>query len=144
MYQLTVIASPDTDRDVAISSQRSLVQIYLSHASASNYETELYEPLTVGLPKHQLILPHSPGLIDTKTFELLRGADLVIAEVSQPSTGQGIELGWADGMGIPIVALHRAGATPSSAISLVAKKVASYKDVRDLAPTARVLVAPLE
>jgi len=61
--------------------------------------------------KHEIILPHEKNdeqFSSKKLFE--SGCDLMVAEVSWPSTGLGIELGWADMHKIPIVFLYRKGA----------------------------------
>lgn len=120
------------------------MRIYVSHASNSNYQADLYEPLIQALPNHELFLPHADANGERKTWDELRESDVVLAEVSRPSTGQGIELGWADSIGVPIIAIHRVDAKPSSAIAFVAKKITSYKDTQDLGPVVRTLLTALE
>jgi hypothetical protein len=56
----------------------------------------------------------------------------VVAEVSHPSTGQGIELGRADSANIPIVCFHEADIEPSSSLRFVTKELVSYKTAGDL------------
>lgn len=61
--------------------------------------------------KHEIILPHEKDHEQFSSKSLFQsGCDLMVAEVSWPSTGLGIELGWADMYKIPIVFLHRKGA----------------------------------
>lgn len=123
----------------------AVMRIYVSHPSSiPDYSAELYTPLTAALAEHELMLPHLASVEPLNSWESIRQADLVIAEVSEPSTGQGIELGWADGAAVPIVAIYRADSKPSSSIKLVAKKLASYQDVEDLKTVVRTLVAAME
>lgn len=116
------------------------MKIYVSHSSKGDFKTELYEPLKSGLPNHTLIFPHEESSEPENTWDTIRGVDAVLAEVSTPSTGQGIEIGWADASGIPVVALHKVGTTPSSSLGIVAKKVLTYENVQDIPAVARVLV----
>ncbi len=51
-----------------------------------------------------------------RDMQWLRSADLVVAEVTQPSLGVGYELGAAEALGIPVVCLFR----PASGRSLSA------------------------
>ncbi len=66
------------------------------------------------------------------TKDIIKHADLFIAETSYPSTGQGIELGWADSYGCPIVCIHKKGAGLSGSLQVVCKKFLEYKDVSDM------------
>lgn len=66
------------------------------------------------------------------TKELIKNADLIFAEVSYPSTGQGIELGWADMMGKNIIYFYKSGTKPSGALSNLTKNMIEYKDQEDL------------
>lgn len=54
--------------------------------------------------------------IHDRDMERLKGCDLVVAEVSQPSLGVGYELGWAVTLGKPTLCLRRASDRPLSAM----------------------------
>lgn len=74
---------------------------------------------------HEIILPHETDVfINSK--DILKNVDLVIAEVSYPSTGMGIELGWAEAFGTRIIALHKRDTKLSSSIKAITKEIHSY------------------
>ncbi len=104
------------------------MKIYVCHSSNLDYKTELYEPLKreFGL-RHQLILPHDFET-DFNSRVAIESADMVLAEVSYASTGQGIELGWADAAGVPIVCIYKIGSAPSAALRHIAKDMLAYAD----------------
>lgn len=110
--------------------------IYISHSRAIDYKKLVYAPIrNSSLAKeHIVILPHeeSGESYDTKALFAVKKCDLVIAEVSLPATGQGIELGWADALGIPIICLYKEGAHISQSLNLVSKSIISYKDTQDM------------
>ena len=73
-------------------------------------------------------------------MELIRSGTLttVIAEVSYPSTGQGIELGWAYLEGIPIIGLYRMGMTPPAFLRAIAEDFLEYSGLPALMNTVIV------
>jgi len=99
------------------------MKIYLSHSSSFDFEDQLYKPLKDSLliKSHQFFFAHDKENIDTKSKEIIQNSDLVIAEVSYPSTGQGIELGWADIQKIPVLCLYSSGSTFSNSLKFVLK-----------------------
>jgi hypothetical protein len=108
------------------------MKIYVCHSTNFDYESELYAPLRKILgDKHELLLPH-----DAKDGEhsknSIKSSDLVLAEVSYPSTGQGIELGWADAFQIPIICMHASSSAPSGALRHITCKIVSYNDKNDM------------
>ena len=103
------------------------MKIYVSHASSYDFRNELYAPLKHALKDPELFLPHENSDSANKdTMEILVSCDIVIAEVSYPSTGQGIELGWANMLHKPIVCIYKSGTRPSSAIPLIATSMQAY------------------
>jgi hypothetical protein len=111
------------------------MKIAVIHASNSDYRKELYEPLksSVLLKDHHLILP-----FETDTFPILKPlfenhqVDLILAEVSYPSTGEGIELGWAEVFQIPVICMYKKGYVYSQAIKIVSQTFIEYQDSEDL------------
>ncbi|MGH7204169.1 MAG: hypothetical protein ACREHC_07025, partial [Candidatus Levyibacteriota bacterium] len=87
------------------------MKIFVSHSTKFNYEEELYKPLRNSAlnQKHEIILPHENGQ-HLETKDVIRNCDLVVAEVSISSTGQGIELGWANEAYISIICFYKDGA----------------------------------
>lgn len=111
------------------------MKIYVSHVRDFNYKDNLYIPLRASSLnlQHELILPHenSEESHDTKAL-FDTGCDLVLAEVSYPSTGQGIELGWASDRNIPIVCMYKKGQTISGSLKLITGDFIQYEDSHDM------------
>lgn len=109
------------------------MKIYLSHSSGFDYQSELYEPLKQTLSNaHEIFFPHDKANVGTKSKDIITVSDYVIAEVSYPSTGQGIELGWADASSIPIICLYRKGAEVSNSLSFVSDEFIEYTSNHDM------------
>lgn len=110
------------------------MNIYISHSGAYDYKNELYKPLQESeLSKtHHFFLPHEPENIDTNAEQELQQTDVLVAEVSLPSTGQGIELAQAKAAGVPVICFYRKGSKPSSSLRFVTDKLIQYEDTDDL------------
>jgi len=109
------------------------MKIYVAHSSSFDYMQELYAPLRNSElnAQHMIFLPHeTDARMNTK--EAIEKSDLVIAEVSYPSTGEGIELGWADGFHKPILCVHKAGMEPSNSLKVISNTILAYSDAADL------------
>jgi len=108
------------------------MKIFISHSSGYDYEGKLYTPLEKSslVKNHEIVLPHKGKVINTK--EVIANSDLVIAEVSMPTTGQGIELGWADYSGTPILCIYEKGARISSALKFITQHFIEYVDAGDM------------
>lgn len=110
------------------------MKIIVTHASSFDYEKQLYAPLRKAVEgtAHELIFPRVWHEQDKSAKEFIRGADLVIGEISHPSTGQGIEFGWADMMNAPILFLRKHGAKSSSALRYLGGEFIEYQNTVDL------------
>jgi hypothetical protein len=110
------------------------MKIYVGHFRNFDYEKELYQPLRKSKLNNlaEIILPHENGreFYDSKAG--LKDMDYMIAEVSYPSTGLGIEIGWADFYGIPIIAVYKHGAQPSGSVKRIAAHLVEYLSVNEL------------
>lgn len=108
--------------------------IYVTHASSFDYHKELYKPLkqVEKLLGHTFILPHEESKEPYDSKKLLEEVDLVLAEVTYPSTGQGIELGWASFYQRRIVCFYKEGFKYSSSLKKISSEFNSYKDSSDL------------
>lgn len=95
--------------------------IYLTHSTAWDYKTQLYQPLRQSHLNsfYHFILPHEHNPQPQNSKTIIEAADLILAEVSYPSTGQGIELGWANLMQKPILCFFQAGKNHSAALSIL-------------------------
>jgi len=110
------------------------MNIYISHSSSYDYEKELYTPIKASdlAVMHHFFLPHEPENLDTDAVDELKQTDVLVAEASLPSTGQGIELGQAFVAGVPVICFFKTGARPSSSLRFVTDKVIEYSDIHDL------------
>lgn len=110
------------------------MKIYVAHARSFAFKTKLYKPIKNSLlsKKHTFIFPHGGGKsISSKVF-FKRGCDLIVAEVSHPATGVGIELGWADMLRIPIICIYKKGSRISNSLKNVTTTFLEYSDETEL------------
>src|SRR5687768_10216732 len=110
------------------------MNIYISHCGSYDYENELYKPIKESrlFEVHRFFLPHEPQNIDTDAIDELKHTDILVAEVSFPSTGQGIELAQAKAANVPIVCFYKTGAKTSGSLRFVTNRVVEYTDTPDL------------
>ena len=111
-----------------------LMNIYVSHSRTFDFRHQLYEPLLESplAVDHHLILPHQHSDSPYPLEKNIKNIDLVVAEVSFVSTGQGIELGLAHAAGKPIICFYKNGSSPSQSLSLVTHQNYSYFRVEEL------------
>lgn len=109
------------------------MKIFVAHASSFDFEEKLYEPLRASAlnTEHEITLPEERDAT-WNTKDVIESSDVFVAEVSLPSTGAGIEIGWANAAGVPIIAIHEKGSTPSTVISYVAQSEFEYEGADDL------------
>ncbi len=111
------------------------MKIYIAHSSAFDFQKELYQPIqNSALAKEdEFIFPHRDSGEPFNSKELFQnGCDLIIAEVSYPATGLGIELGWADLLNVPIVCIYKKGSKASGSLKVVTETFLEYSDTEDL------------
>lgn len=109
------------------------MNIYISHSTGFDYKNELYGPLKELITKHELVFPHERNdtPFPTKELFLSGNVDVVIAEISYPSTGQGLELGWADMMKIPIICIVKKDQNYSESIKILSTKIVDYDQINE-------------
>lgn len=110
------------------------MKIYCAHSSSFDFIKEFYSPLSTSerLKGHDLVLPHFSKEAMANSRELIGRCDLMFAEVSYPSTGLGIELGWANVVHLPIFAIHRINVHPTGAIHCVTQKIVGYERLQEI------------
>jgi hypothetical protein len=110
------------------------VKVYISHAGDYDYEGELYAPLKQSpiASRHELFFPHDPKNVNLNTKDIVKSCGLMLAEVSRPSTGQGIEIGRAEAAGVPVLCCYKAGSKISGSLKFVTSDFIVYKDTEDL------------
>lgn len=104
------------------------MKIYVSHSSSYDYVNELYNPIEQSnlIKKHNFFLPHKKENLPMKPNNNISNFDIVLAEVSFPSTGQGIELGWAQCLNKPIICIYKKNSKISSALKVTANIFIEY------------------
>lgn len=110
------------------------MKIYVSHSKGFDYKTELYEPLRNSGLNQEFIFPHESSQDSFNSKELFEKhlCDLVLAEVSIPATGQGIELGWADVFKIPILCVYKQNSKIAGSLQIITKDFIEYSNFSDL------------
>ncbi len=109
------------------------MKIYVSHSRDFDFENELYKPLRASNlnDAHEFFLPHEEGR-SVNTQDEIKNSNLVLAEVSFPSTGQGIELGWANMLKVPILCVSKEGSKVSGSLKYLTQDFVVYSDAADL------------
>lgn len=109
------------------------MKIYLAHSGNFDYQTELYKPLKQSLAnKYDIFFPHDTKNMGTKSKDIIASSDILLAEVSYPSTGQGIELGWADTSNVPILCFYHSGAKISSSLKFICNSFLEYSSTEEM------------
>lgn len=108
--------------------------VYIAHSREFDYQKELYEPIRgdSNLSKKEVILPHEFSQTSDNTREFYKNLDVMIAEVSFPATGLGIELGWAFDSNVPIVCIYHQGAKISGSLNAVTKEFYEYNSTEQM------------
>ena len=122
------------------------MKIFVAHASAFQYEQKLYAPIRSSVlgAEHEFVLPEERKYHGTwNTKEAIRECQLFIVDASVASTGAGIELGWADAAGIPIIAIYEKGSVPSVVLSYVTDTVVEYENADDMLTKLEAAISAL-
>lgn len=108
------------------------MKVYLTHSKEIDYKA-LYNTLKQ-IKNVDFILPYENSEVPLDSSRIIKNkeCDLVLAEVSLPSTGQGIELGWADYNKIPILCIYKKGSNTSRSLQFITKDLIDYEDQGDL------------
>lgn len=111
------------------------MRIYIGHSTSLQFKDKLYSPLKESklTNAHELTFPHenSDKFFNSREF-LKKKADIMVAEVSNPSTGLGIELGWADIFDVEIILVAQEGCDISGSLKALGSEVYRYKDEEDM------------
>ena len=110
------------------------MKIYISHSSKYDYRSKIYNPIKNSRlgDKYIFFFPHEDENNVINTKDIISSYDLVIAEVSLASVGQGIELGWADYIGKPLLCVYEKGANISSSLKFICNSFIEYENVEDM------------
>lgn len=110
------------------------MKIYISHSTQYDYINKIYNPIKSSnlIKSNTFFLPHEEENKIINTKDIITNSNLIIAEVSLPTTGQGIELGWADYAKIPILCIYEKEAKISSSLKFITDQFIEYEDVEDM------------
>ncbi len=119
------------------------MKIFISHSTKTNYEEELYIPLQNSELNgiHEFVFPHAAegeprqGRENGQEIvikDVIRDCDLVLAECSNPTFEQGLELGWASGAYVTTICFYKAGTEVSSELQHVSESINEYTTVEDM------------
>ncbi len=109
------------------------MKIFVSHSKDFDYDNELYKPIRSSSlnSEHEFFLPHEEER-KINTQDIIKGSDLILAEVSLPATGQGIELGWANILNVPILCISKEGTSISRSLKYITDNFIVYTDSADM------------
>ncbi|MFA6269291.1 MAG: hypothetical protein WCW13_01960 [archaeon] len=111
------------------------MKIYIAHSREFDFKKELYEPIKKSplYKKYEIILPHEKSDKSFSTKELFREkGNILIADISKPSTGLGIELGWVNAFENRIICVYKKGSIFSDSIRTVTTEFIEYETPADL------------
>lgn len=114
------------------------MKIYIAHSRDIDYLNELYKPLKE--LKIDFIFPHENGKNNCNSRNFYKELDLVIAEVSNPATGLGIELGFLYDDNVPIHCLYKKGNQISSTLKSVTSNFYEYENSEELKEIVRKIM----
>jgi hypothetical protein len=109
------------------------MKIYFGHSKSFDFKKDLYDPIKKsGLSnQYEIIFPHETDeFINSK--EIIKNCDLMVVEVTYPATGLGIELGWAEMLGKPVLCVSKKGSKLSGSLKVVTNDFIEYSDLDDL------------
>ena len=110
------------------------MKVYISHSCKYDYTNRIYTPIKNSdlVQSNTFFLPHEDKNKIVNTKDIISNCDLVIAEVSSPTIGQGIELGWADYAKIPIVCIYEKETRISTSLKFITNYFIEYEDINDM------------
>jgi nucleoside 2-deoxyribosyltransferase len=103
------------------------MKVFVAHASNFDFKKKLYEPIRASAlnAQHEFWLPQETEE-DWVTLDFMKSCDALIVDVSIPSTGAGIEMGWANALGIPILGVYEKGSKPSASAEYTTSMYRDY------------------
>jgi hypothetical protein len=110
------------------------MKIYIGHSRDFDYINELYLPLRQSALNSimEIILPHESDGQPFNSKDDFKTVDFMVAEISYPSTGLGIEIGYADIYQIPIIIAYKKGFKVSGSAKSLGSHMIEYANIQDL------------
>lgn len=110
------------------------MKIYVTHSTNFDFKNELYKPLRESNLnyKYKIILPHENSNKQYNSRDELKNCNITIAEVSTPSFGVGIELGWSDMYSNRIIYIYKKGSKLSNSLKVLKGIFIEYDNEKDM------------
>ena len=110
------------------------MKIYIAHSSKFDFIEKLYNPIKNSkiCVENDVLFPHDDESKSINTKDIIKECNLVIAEVSEVSTGLGIELGWAEAFNIPILCIYEKGKIYSPSLKYITNNFVEYENNEDM------------
>ena len=107
--------------------------IYVGHSKDFDYNKLLVSLSKSKISKYfNIVFPHVKSDKPFNSKEFLKTCKYMIAEVSSPSIGIGIELGWANLYGISIICIYRKGSKVSGSLKVITNNIIEYDNEKHL------------
>lgn len=116
------------------------MRLYLAYPRTFALATELENFLKNSNFGVEIIFPHEKHKQMMTPKDLLRDSDMMVAEVSDPALGVGIEMGFASAFDVPVYCFFRKGVVPSPSLPLVADEVMMYANKEELFHRLRLII----
>lgn len=109
------------------------MKIFVSHSKSFDFKNELYKPIRSSAlnTEHTFFFPHEESK-NIKTKEEIESSDLLIAEASFPATGSGIEIGWGNAAGVPLLVISKTSHKISGSLKYLTDDFIEYSSFEDL------------
>ena len=110
------------------------MNIYVAHSKNIEYINELYTPIKSSekLKDYTFHFPHENDIHNFNDHNYYKQFDLIIAEVSQASTGLGIELGFASVLNVPIICIFKTNSKVGNSLKSITSNFIQYADDKDM------------
>ncbi len=122
------------------------MKIYIAHSKKLNYKENLYYPIRADkkLQEYEILLPHEETAESNNLREFYKELSVMIAEVSYPGTGMGIELGWAYDDGVPIYCIYKQGTKLSRSLEQLNPQFMEYTTEEELLDVIKKIIMEIE
>lgn len=109
-----------------------VMKIYIGHSKKNNYINELYKPIKEISTDIEFIFPHEFDENINNNREFYSNIDIFIAEVTYPSFGLGIELGWTYDECIPIYCIYKKDTKIGNSLKSITNNFYEYNNDQEL------------
>ena len=100
--------------------------VYVSYPS--DFESKEFRKELAKIRDIKFIFPNH----SYNSKNLIRKASFLVAEVSKPSTGVGIEVGWADSFDVPVIFVFRKKSRISSSLKIISRNFIKYDKIEQI------------